>query len=70
LQRQYEYQEKCLGTREEELGESQKLVRTKIDERRIVEQKKLSNVAEDLRLANLDVPRLHRQNRANRGKTN
>jgi hypothetical protein len=68
LQRQYEYQEKCLGTREE--GESQKLVRTKIDERRILEQKKLSNVAEDLRLANLDAPRLHRQNRANRGKTN
>jgi hypothetical protein len=62
LQRQYEYQEKCLGTREEELGKSQKSVRTEIDMRRIVEQK-LSNVAEDLRLANLDVARLSKQNR-------
>jgi hypothetical protein len=65
LQRRYEYQEKCLGTREEELGESQQSVRTKIDKRRIVEQK-LSNVAEDLRLANLDVARLSKQNRENR----
>jgi hypothetical protein len=65
LQRRYEYQEKCLGTMEEELGESRKLVRTAIDKRRVVEQK-LSDVVEDLRLANLDVARLHRQNRANR----
>jgi hypothetical protein len=50
---------------EEELGESRKLVRTAIDKRRVVEQK-LSDVVEDLRLANLDVARLHRQNRANR----
>jgi hypothetical protein len=65
LQRRYEYQEKCLGTREEELGESRKSVSTEMDKRRVVEQK-LSNVAGDLRLANLDVARLHRQNRANR----
>jgi hypothetical protein len=66
LQRRCEYQEKCLGsTREEELGESQKSVRTEIDKRRVVEQK-LSDIAEDLRLANLDVARFHRQNRANR----
>jgi hypothetical protein len=65
LQRQYEYQENCLGTREEEFGESRQLVRTEIDKRRIVDQK-LSDVAEDLRLANLDVARLSKQNRENK----
>jgi hypothetical protein len=39
LQRRYEHQEKCLGTREEELGESRQSVRTEIDKRRIVQQK-------------------------------
>jgi hypothetical protein len=49
LQRRYEYQKKCLGTREEELGASRKSMRTEIDKGRVVEQK-LSDVAEDLRL--------------------
>jgi hypothetical protein len=44
------------------LGKSRQSVRTEIDKRRIVEQK-LSDVAEDLRLANLDVARLSKQNR-------
>jgi hypothetical protein len=65
LQRRYEYQEKCLSTREEELVESQQSVRTEIDKRKIVKQK-LSNVAEDLKLANLDVACLSKQNRENK----
>jgi L,D-peptidoglycan transpeptidase YkuD (ErfK/YbiS/YcfS/YnhG family) len=43
------------------------LVRTEIDKRRIVEQK-LSDIAEDFRLANLDVARLSKQNRENKQK--
>jgi hypothetical protein len=45
------------------LGESRRSVRTEIDKRRVVEQK-LGDVAEDLSVANLDVARLPRQNRA------